>query len=68
MHIAHGLHSPLSTLRLRQLVPPMLRKARPTFRGSFNGWSSPEEHKFRNRCDRLELVTTLRGQHEFGGR
>jgi glycosidase len=34
-------------------------------RGSFNGWSSPEEHKFRKRCDRLELVTTLRGQHEF---
>ncbi|MBL8519760.1 MAG: hypothetical protein JNK75_03730 [Betaproteobacteria bacterium] len=34
-------------------------------RGSFNGWSAPDEHKFRNRCDRLELVTTLRGQHEF---
>ncbi len=34
-------------------------------RGSFNGWSAPDEHKFGRRCDRLELVTTLRGQHEF---
>ena len=34
-------------------------------RGTFNGWSAPDEHKFRNRCDRLELVTTLAGQHEF---
>ncbi|MBL8513834.1 MAG: hypothetical protein JNJ55_07560 [Betaproteobacteria bacterium] len=34
-------------------------------RGTFNGWSAPDEHKFRSRCDRMELVTKIEGAHEF---
>jgi len=34
-------------------------------RGSFNGWATPDEHRFVWACDRFELVATLSGEHRF---
>lgn len=34
-------------------------------RGSFNGWATPDEHRFVWACDRFELVATFSGDHRF---
>lgn len=34
-------------------------------RGSFNGWATPDKHRFIYQCNRFELVTELRGEHRF---
>lgn len=34
-------------------------------RGSFNGWTADDRHRFTWACDRHELVATLSGEHRF---